>query len=122
MADDKKHYATGGDEQSILEYIKDCKHVLDDPDRFGLAMIVAFIREDNLPIPVGNIFYRQKQLEMSMSKRRIESVLRDWQKNGYAEMAGNGYLPTNKLTSALGKEGVTEEKLNRLADVLYPSA
>jgi len=99
-------------------YIEARKDVFGDPDTFGVAMIVAYLHKE-LPVTVDYILSMQGELDMHLPRKMIEKFLGKWFNKGYVEMAGAGYAPTKKMFSALELDGITEERLDKLADALY---
>ena len=111
--------------EDIKSYMEDRENVFGDPDRFGLAYLVVFRhskpQEDFATVTMEHILQTQKEIDMQLSAKEAEAILDDWIAKGYASSCDSGYKATDKLKSALAKDGVTRESLTRLADVFFKS-
>jgi hypothetical protein len=105
------------DVADIRAYAEDRANVLDDPDRFGVAVIVAFVHMSP-GVTVDKILANQQDLDMSLSRKEIVSIVKDLVSKGYFSPSETGFLATKKLMSALERDGVTEERLIRLDKAL----
>jgi len=106
------------DPAQLDSYIEDRKNVFGDPSRFGLAVLVAFIHNPSA-VTIEYVLRRQHDLGLSLSEKEIRSILSDWQEKGYVQKRPEGYFATQRMLDALEKDGITEEKLDTMADALY---
>lgn len=105
------------DPEKIISYMEDRENVFGDPDRFGLAVILAFYHGSY--VTVGYAFSKQQDLGMNLPRKKIKGIFEEWVSKGYAEHANSSaYKAAPKLIAALEKDGVTEKRLSRLADAL----
>lgn len=101
----------------IVAYVEDRYNVLDDPDRFGVAVIVAFVHFSP-EVTIDEILARQQYLDMSLSREEIGKITNDLASKGYLNTHRAGFVATEKLMTALERDGVTKERLIRLGEAL----
>lgn len=100
-------------------YMEDSRNVFGYPDRFGVSAIIAYLHAEDIPVTVDYTHSFQGNIGMSLSRQEIEEILIDLKKKGYVEGSlETGFTATDKLYLALEKDGVTEQNLTKLADVL----
>jgi hypothetical protein len=106
------------DKEEIEMYMSARGDVFGDPDKFGVAMIVAYVHRE-LPVTVEYISSSQNEIGMHLTRKRIEKFLEKWLNKGYVERSEAGYVPTKKMILALKADGITKESLDRMAEALY---
>lgn len=106
------------DREELEMYMAARGDVFGDPDKFGVAMIVTYVHRET-PVTVEYIFSSQGEIGMHLTRKKIEKFLEKWLNKGYVERSEAGYVPTKKMILALKADGITEERLDRMADALY---
>ena len=91
----------------INSYWDDWENVNGDPDRYCLAIVIAFFHTSD--ITIDEVYKKQKMFHMKLPKDQIRKFIHEWITKEYlTEPRREHFKATDKLYKALSKTGVKE--------------